>query len=136
MRTRTAGFSADLGLVAALGLLVVGLWIALSVVTNGRALAPSFPGIAPKPEIPTSQPAPTNAAPQPPPSVAPANINEGSPATPVAPDPAQSGSGTQPTAPGQIDPANVDPYPPKPKFDEPIDPPITNVKPIRIGEDR
>lgn len=30
-------------------------------------------------------------------------------------------------------PANIGP---KPKFDEPIDPPITNVKPIFIGEDK
>jgi hypothetical protein len=36
--------------------------------------------------------------------------------------------------PGQLNPAEAEPYPGKPKFDEPIDPPITNVKPIFIGE--
>ena len=133
MRIRTAGFSADLGLVAALGVLALGLWIALTVIANGRALTPSLPGIAPRPEIPTSQPAQTN-APEPAPSAGPANTNERPPTTPAAPDPAQSGSGTQPTSPGQIAPVQADPYPPKPKFDEPIDPPITNVKPIYIGE--
>jgi hypothetical protein len=132
MRTRTTGFSTDLGVVAAVCVLALGLWIALTVIANGRALTPALPGIAPLPENATAQPARTN-APEPPPTAAPANTNDKPPA---APDPAQSGSGTQPAGPGQIDPAQVDPYPPKPKFDEPVDPPITNVKPIRIGEDK
>ncbi len=131
MRTRTAGISVDLGLVAALAVLALGLWVAIAA-ASGRALAPSFPGIAPVQEIPTTQPAPTNAAPLP--SAAPANTNEQLPTAPAAPDPARGGSGTQPADPGQVDPAQADPYPPKPRFDEPIDPPNTNVKPIFIGE--
>lgn len=132
MRTRTANFSVDVGVLAAIGMLALGFWIALSVVIGGRALAPSSPRTGPLPEIPTTQPAPTT-APAPPPSAAPANTNEGPPA---APDPARSGSGTQPTGPGLVDPAQADPYPPQPRFDEPIDPPNTNVKPIYIGEGR
>jgi hypothetical protein len=136
MRIRTAGVSLDLGLVATLCMLAVGLWVAFAAVTSGRALAPSLPGIVPLPEIPTTQPAPTNAAPRPPASAAPANTNEESPSAPAAPNPAQPGSGIQPRGPGEVDPAGADPYPPKPRFDEPLDPPITNVKPIRILEDR
>ena len=130
MRTRTATNSVDIGVLAAMAVLGLGLWIALSVVISGRVSAPSFPNTAPQPETPTTQPAPTSAAP------GPANTNEGPPTTPVAPDPAQGGSGTQPAGPGLVDPAQADPYPPKPRFDEPIDQPITNVKPIYIGEGR
>jgi hypothetical protein len=130
MRTRNAGISLDLGLVAALAVLALGLWVALAA-ANGRALAPSLPNIAPLPGTPTTQPAPTNTGP----SAAPANTNDQSPTSPAGPNPAQGGSGTQPTG-GQVDPAQADPYPPKPKFDEPIDPPITNIRPIRIGEDK
>jgi hypothetical protein len=129
MRTRSASFSLDVGALAAIGILALGLWVALSVVISGRALAPSYPGSDPLP-APTTQPAPTNAAP---PSSAPANTNEQPSSAPAAPNPAQSGAGTPPTGP-QVDPAQAEPYPPRPKFDEPIDPPITNVKPIYIGE--
>src|ERR1700687_64787 len=132
MRTRNANFSADIGLLAAIGMLALGLWVVLSVLINGRALAPTYPGAAPLPESPTTQPAPTNAAPMPPPSAAPANTDEQGPPSPVAPNAGRGGSGTQPTGPGLIDPAQADPYPPKPRFDEPIDPPNTNVKPIYI----
>ena len=133
MRTRSASFSLDPGALAAIGILALGLWVALSLVINGRALAPSYPGSDPLP-APTAQAAPTNAAPLSPPSAAPANTNEEPASSPAAPGPSKDGVGTQPAGPGLVDPAQADPYPPKPRFDEPIDQPITNVKPIYIGE--
>lgn len=48
----------------------------------------------------------------------------------------RSAAAYQVRRPRVLDPAKVGPYPPKLKFDERIDPPITYVKPIRIGEDK
>jgi hypothetical protein len=126
----------DLGLMAVVALLCLGLGAALVASAALRPQAPSERGVAPVLDVPSNPPAQT-AAPllqlpaEPPsqnaqPSAAPSPVPAGAPEQP------QGGSGvTQPGSGAPTGPAGADP---RQKFDEPNDPPIQGVKPIYIGE--
>lgn len=135
MRMRTMSFSADLGLLAIVALLCLG---ALAIVAGSSALRPQAPsdrGTAPALDVPAApqptaaplaptpaEPAPANAQPSARPSAVPAGAAE----QPVGGSEVTPGPGKAPSGPAGPDPRQ--------KFDEPNDPPITNVKPIYIGE--